>query len=238
MSTHHQNYLNYSQHRVGSSMRRTLYGNYKKDKKKSQPYSDHQAPNINNQMAVNLSLSVHNSEIHPKHGGHQIHQGFHLHTPASLSKPRLKQSVSLPAFSSSQSSYSHSQVRPHVNYANRPLPSLPDVNVRMPISCKRTLKRKSSEGGQARWRKNPLRRQTVHHVQSWSNQYRDMSSLGFVRRSAEDHIYEEIAEVDSESDNSEKENEEMSFISLISIERRKNLRFYGSTGWDFGTEVI
>ena len=85
--------------------------------------------------------------------------------------------------------------------------------------------------------KEPLRRQTVHHVQSWSNQAIDMSSLGFVTESAEDHIYEEIAEEDGESDNSEKENEEMSFISLISIERRKNLRFYGSTGWDFGTEM-
>ena len=40
----------------------------------SQPYTDHQAPNLNNQMAGNLSLSVHNREIHPKHGGHWIHQ--------------------------------------------------------------------------------------------------------------------------------------------------------------------
>ena len=78
----------------------------------------------------------------------------------------------------------------------------------------------------------------MHHVHSWSNQARDISSLDLVSESAEDHIYEEIAEEDGESDNSEKENEEMSFISLISIERRKNLRFYGSTGWDFGTEVM
>jgi arginine repressor len=82
-----------------------------------------------------------------------------------------------------------------------------------------------------------LRRQTVHNHLSSSTLSRDMSSLGLVSESAEDHIYEEIAEVDTENDISEKENEEMSFISLISIERRKNLRFYGSTGWDFGTEM-
>jgi len=65
-----------------------------------------------------------------------------------------------------------------------------------------------------------------------------MTSPGSVCEAAEDHIYEEIAEDDGESDNSEKENEEISFISLISVQRRKNLRLYGSTGWDFGTEVI
>jgi hypothetical protein len=108
----------------------------------------------------------------------------------------------------------------------------------MPISYKRPLLRKTSEGGQAIRIKEPLRRQAVHNVQSWSNQARDMPSLGLVNESAEDHIYEEIPEVDSESDISEKENEEISFISLISIERRKNLRFYGSTDRDFGTEVI
>jgi len=105
----------------------------------------------------------------------------------------------------------------------------------MPISRGRPLLRKTSEGGEARWRKEPLRRQTVHHVQSWSNQTRDTASL---RESAEDHIYEEIAEEESDSDSSEKDKGETSFISLISVERRKNLRLYGSTGWDFGTEVI
>ena len=87
------------------------------------------------------------------------------------------------------------------------------------------------------WRKKPLRRQTVHNLLPSSTFSRNMPSFGLVSESAEDHIYEEISEVKSESDNFEKENEEMSFISLISIERRKNLRFYGSTGWDFGTEM-
>ena len=46
MSTHHPNYLIYSRYRVGSSVRRTLHGNYKKDKETGQPYADHQAPNL------------------------------------------------------------------------------------------------------------------------------------------------------------------------------------------------
>ena len=98
-------------------------------------------------------------------------------------------------------------MRPSVNYTNRPLPSLPSDSLRMPISCDRPLLRKSSEGGQAIRMKEPLRRQTVHNVQSWSTQAKDMSSLGFVHELVKDHIYEEIAEVDSESDISQKENE-------------------------------
>ena len=74
MSTNHPNYLNYSRHRAGSRVRRTLDADYKKDKETSQPYSEHQAPNINIQMASNLSLSVHDGEINSKHGEHQIHQ--------------------------------------------------------------------------------------------------------------------------------------------------------------------
>ena len=50
----------------------------------------------------------------------------------------------------------------------------------------------------------------------------------------EDHIYEEIdsdyfttkeEEVDAVEDN---------FLLSISLERQRNLRFYGSAGWDFG----
>ena len=47
--------------------------------------------------------------------------------------------------------------------------------------------------------------------------------------SVEDHIYEEIDDVGEYH----KDTEEMSFLKLISSERRKNLKLYGSTGWDF-----
>jgi len=54
--------------------------------------------------------------------------------------------------------------------------------------------------------------------------------------SASDHIYEEI--IDSESDTKCEESEdgsdeEISFLALISSERRRNLQMYGSTDWDF-----
>ena len=48
-------------------------------------------------------------------------------------------------------------------------------------------------------------------------------------RNFEEHIYEEITEVNDQHD-------EYSFLSLISSERRRNLHYYGRTGWDFGPE--
>ena len=48
----------------------------------------------------------------------------------------------------------------------------------------------------------------------------------------EEHIYEVI-----DDDTGENDAEEYSFLSLISTERRRNLQFYGCTGWDFGTEM-
>ena len=57
MSTHHPKYQNYNRHRAGLSVRRTRHADYKNDKPADQPYSDHQAHNLTNQMALNLSLS-------------------------------------------------------------------------------------------------------------------------------------------------------------------------------------
>ena len=74
MSTHHPDYPNINRHRAGSSLRRTLHADTKNDKPTNQPYSDHQAPNISNQMAANLSLSVNDREINNKQAGHRIHQ--------------------------------------------------------------------------------------------------------------------------------------------------------------------
>jgi len=48
----------------------------------------------------------------------------------------------------------------------------------------------------------------------------------------EDHIYEEI---DSDSFTTHDEDEvEDNFLLSISLERQRNLKFYGSAGWDFG----
>jgi len=168
-------------------------------------------------------------------------QCFHLQTPEPLVKQRLKQTVSLPAFSSGQQ-------QQHIKLSNRPLPRTPglgrekqDYNV---SAEKSFLLRKSSEGSQIKpRRKEPLRRTTVHSFSKKSFHSKDLLRT----RLFEDHIYEEIDEVGSGSDYSDetddsglsgKEPEEKSFLSLISTTRRQNLRYYGCTGWDFGTERV
>ena len=65
---------------------------------------------------------------------------------------------------------------------------------------------------------------------------------GCAATSDAEHIYEEIDEWPSgdakhESDESDvdedHEEEEISFLNLISHERRNHLRYYGCTGWDW-----
>jgi len=51
----------------------------------------------------------------------------------------------------------------------------------------------------------------------------------------EEHIYEEIVEESGEEEGKE-EVSEHSFLALISLERRKHLKFYGRTDWDYGNE--
>ena len=51
----------------------------------------------------------------------------------------------------------------------------------------------------------------------------------------EEHIYEEIIEESGEEETKE-EVSEHSFLALISLERRKHLKFYGRTDWDYGNE--
>jgi len=86
------------------------------------------------------------------------------------------------------------------------------------------------------WKKEPLRRKTVHNFPSRRHSD-EMSRILSFGDSVEDHIYEEIDEDDHDNHYSVKETEEYSFLTLISSERRKNLRFYGCTDWDFGTNI-
>jgi len=70
------------------------------------------------------------------------------------------------------------------------------------------------------WEKQLVRRKTV---------------AAFPTRKAEcekNHIYEEIDKLGDEQ-----EEQDTSFLSLISSERRRNLQFYGCTGWDFGPDM-
>jgi len=96
-----------------------------------------------------------------------------------------------------------------------------------------------NEVARTMWRKQIQRRRTVpssrHHRASPVNE--DLSSLLSSNNSVEDHIYEEIKDLPSDSDDSESETEDNSFLTLISSGRRHNLLYYGGTGWDFGAEV-
>ena len=52
-----------------------------------------------------------------------------------------------------------------------------------------------------------------------------------------EHIYEEIhEETQSDEELAKDELSPLSFLSLISLERRRHLRFYGRTDWDYGSE--
>ena len=63
-------------------------------------------------------------------------------------------------------------------------------------------------------------------------QFDDEISLKSDESNPEDHIYEEI---DSDLFTSCDEEEPAENLLLgISLERRNNLKFYGSAGWDFG----
>ena len=125
------------------------------------------------------------------------------------------------------------QIQQNSKYTRRPLPKTPGVSQKKTISfCQ------SSEGSQIRnWRKEPLRRATAHSFPLGSHWEQGRHFYG----DDGDHIYEEIEEDSSDSENSDdskNDSEENSFLSLISSERRQNLRYYGCTSWDFGTEHI
>jgi len=97
-----------------------------------------------------------------------------------------------------------------------------------------------NEVARTMWRKQMQRRRTdssFRHIRV-SPVHEDLLSLPSSNISVEDHIYEEIKELDSDSDDAESETEDNSFLTLISSGRRNNLLYYGGTGWDFGTEVV
>ena len=62
------------------------------------------------------------------------------------------------------------------------------------------------------------------------------SSISSSNYSTEEHIYEQIAESDTEDQDTTADSdiEDDSFLTLISSGRRNNLRYYGDASWDFG----
>jgi len=239
MSTNHPNHL---MDRLRSNVLHILAG-----KNDIPPCTDQHASHINQMTGQSHCPQPHSRnrlldyQMDTTHATLWTNQCFHLQTPEPLAKQRLKQTVSLPVF------YSNQQQQ-HIKLSNRPLPRTPGLGREkqdQKVSGEKSfLLRKSSEGSQLNMRrKEPLRRTTVHSFPQKSSQSKDLLR----KRLFEDHIYEEIDEVGSGSDYSDdtddsgisgKEPEENSFLSLISTTRRQNLRYYGCTGWDFGTERV
>jgi len=91
------------------------------------------------------------------------------------------------------------------------------------------------------WRHNMERRRKAQSFRypRFGLEQADFSSVTDSNYSVEEHIYEEIAEAYKDDDDTEEEDAvDNSLITLISSRRRNNLRYYGHTSWDFGTEVI
>jgi len=74
------------------------------------------------------------------------------------------------------------------------------------------------------------------HVLSFIHQrvLQDFPNISSSTYSAEEHIYEEIVETESDSEDTtaDSDSEDDSFFTLISSGRRNNVRYYGDTGWD------
>ena len=71
------------------------------------------------------------------------------------------------------------------------------------------------------------------NVSYYNNKEFDKDSLSSSESNPEDHIYEEI-DSDTLSTQDEEDTED-NFLLSISRERQRNLKFYGSAGWDFGS---
>ena len=101
----------------------------------------------------------------------------------------------------------------------RPLPALPPPQ--HPARPRLSLQADLAQHRQTFLKREVQRRQTFHYCPS--NSYKE---------DREDHIYEEI----EDEDDSEDDGDDHSFLSLISSERRRNLRLYGLTDWDYGNQ--
>jgi len=160
---------------------------------------------------------------HPVSSTHTRKQYFHLQKPCNskvqAKHPLVRQSLSNPLI---PPTYSNSKGKRNNSFSGRPLP-LPPVNG----NSLRTKEHQLPEEGQTMQKKQLVRRKTVPNFTTSNPVYGELNP-----EPVEEHVYEVI-----DDDTGENDAEEYSFLSLISKERRRNLQFYGCTGWDFGTEM-
>ena len=132
----------------------------------------------------------------------------------------LQHSASFPVYSNTAPSWR--QVR-------RPLPPTPPTtpSATHQLQTKQNKQRHSHSytQGQTFVKREVQRRQTFHHYPAY-----------IPRHDTEDHIYEEIEDKGDWEDSDEDGVYDHSFLSLISSERRRNLKLYGLTDWDYGSK--
>jgi len=109
----------------------------------------------------------------------------------------------------------------------RPLPMIPaqDQSSRLQrFSLQQQWLGQTSQPSQGGNRRELHRRETFHNYPLHKHE-------------REEHIYEEINDDGSDEEDIDKDEvNEYSFLSLISLERRKHLKFYGRADWDYGNE--
>ena len=137
----------------------------------------------------------------------------------------LQHSASFPVYSSGRESERNSWSALLVPaHHRRPLPALPALTEQPQGRQRFSLQADLAQHRQTFVKREVQRRQTFHYCPSTSHHSH--------KEDREDHIYEEI----QDEDDSEDDGDDHSFLSLISSERRRNLRLYGLTDWDYGSQ--
>ena len=134
---------------------------------------------------------------------------------------QLQHSASFPVYSSPKQTDWESWAPLVSGHHRRPLPALPQ---QQPARQRLSLQADLAKHRETFVKREVQRRQTFHYCPS--NSYQSH------KEDRDDHIYEEI----EDEDDSEDDGDDHSFLSLISSERRRNLRLYGLTDWDYGNQ--
>lgn len=168
-------------------------------------------------------------------GARQIlHKKMSVPVPlSSLGHPPLQVSRSVPAYPRHSPgcpahSDGHHQVSGHRKLARTSVLSPGEMQRLQRVRRERA---RSASALRPDLQQHGAKRRKQDHNRNVYNDERDSLSVSSSETNPEDHIYEEI---DSDFLATEEETGD-NFLLSISLERQRNLKFYGSAGWDFGS---